>query len=268
MPARLGSHHESGSLPSTCIWTGRWHRAPPDQTLAVARTGVRLLPDATGQLFAQRRSLQPLLPGRTVFGAKSFQSQRGSSGGVVIRFKLTVKRDQVRLSYSPILRQDLGRLKTRGANLISLRGFSKPVSETPLWRSFHRGWTTGNPPEKRRKRARRSARAAGTQPTTKRRARSDAPLLALQSSAASANHRQCQDESRVARAHLDTAPWRGLQAASRSELPGRNHWPAGVGTVKRRKRRAPTRLQSGAVPRCARVALAAQTTLDAETAAP
>src|SRR5258705_13747897 len=46
-------------------------------------------------------------------------------------------------------------------------------------------------------------------------------------------------------------PGRGLQAASASERHGRNDWAVGLGAMKRRKRRAPTCFQSGAVAGCA-----------------
>src|SRR5882672_9359872 len=45
---------------------------------------------------------------------------------------------------------------------------------------------------------------------------------------------------------------RGLQAASVLDSHSRESWPAGFRTVKRRERRAPIKLQSGAVSRCAR----------------
>ena len=50
---------------------------------------------------------------------------------------------------------------------------------------------------------------------------------------------------------LTLPPARGLQAASASERQGRNDGPVGLSTMKRRKRRAPTGLQPGAVARCA-----------------
>jgi hypothetical protein len=54
-------------------------------------------------------------------------------------------------------------------------------------------------------------------------------------------------------AHLEIAPVRGLQAASTSESRVQSHWPAGLRTMSWCKRRAPDRLLSRTVSKCAPV---------------